>query len=158
MRQKYTKYQIALELIGLFMIIGMIVLLILRWGQLPEKIPGHFDLTGAIDRWGNKSEIIIIPIISIALYLFASVSSIFPNKMNVPIKITEENKDRVYRCLKTFVLLLKIEGIGILTYILYIVTSLKPLPSNFLPISLMIMAGTLIIFIAYTMQIAKKKG
>ena len=30
---------------------------------LPDKIPMHYDLNGNIDRWGNKTESLIFPIV-----------------------------------------------------------------------------------------------
>ena len=33
------------------------------WNQLPEKVPMHWNLEGEIDRYGNKIELILIPIL-----------------------------------------------------------------------------------------------
>lgn len=33
------------------------------WNSLPEKIPMHFNYKGEIDRWGEKAEIILIPLL-----------------------------------------------------------------------------------------------
>ncbi|WP_318310687.1 SdpI family protein [Flagellimonas crocea] len=47
-------------------IIGIVLLPFLYlayiWDQLPEKVPLHYNIKGEIDRYGDKSELILIPI------------------------------------------------------------------------------------------------
>lgn len=31
------------------------------WNKLPEKVPVHWNIKGEIDRWGDKTELLIIP-------------------------------------------------------------------------------------------------
>ncbi|MDD3723407.1 MAG: SdpI family protein [Lutibacter sp.] len=55
------------------------------WNQLPEKIPMHWNNKGEIDRYGDKIELIIIPILlPLLMYLiFLVVPKIDPkNKLN----------------------------------------------------------------------------
>ena len=33
------------------------------WGELPEKVPMHWNIKGEIDRFGDKSELLLIPIL-----------------------------------------------------------------------------------------------
>jgi len=33
------------------------------WKDLPDQVPLHWNLNGEIDRWGNKSELIFIPLL-----------------------------------------------------------------------------------------------
>ncbi|MBP3339984.1 MAG: SdpI family protein [Lachnospiraceae bacterium] len=46
----------------------MITLFLVRY--LPDKIPGHYDAMGNIDRWGSKYEILIMPIVIIFMTAF----------------------------------------------------------------------------------------
>ena len=55
------------------------------WNDLPNKVPIHWNLKGEIDRYGDKSELIIIPILlPLLTYLvFLVVPKIDPkNKLN----------------------------------------------------------------------------
>jgi len=55
------------------------------WNQLPEKVPMHWNIKGEIDRYGEKMELIIIPIIlPLLIYIiFIVVPKIDPkNKLN----------------------------------------------------------------------------
>ena len=36
---------------------------------MPEKVPMHYDLSGNIDRWGSKYELLIIPVIILVIML-----------------------------------------------------------------------------------------
>ncbi|MEQ9099753.1 MAG: DUF1648 domain-containing protein [Imperialibacter sp.] len=39
------------------------------YGELPERIPVHFNLAGEADRWGGKGHLFVLPGIGIGLYL-----------------------------------------------------------------------------------------
>lgn len=55
------------------------------WNQLPEKVPTHWNINGEIDRYGEKIELIIIPILlPLLMYIiFLVVPKIDPkNKLN----------------------------------------------------------------------------
>ena len=55
------------------------------WNDLPNKVPMHWNIKGEIDRYGDKSELIIIPILlPLLVYLiFLVVPKIDPkNKLN----------------------------------------------------------------------------
>ncbi|MEW5674790.1 SdpI family protein [Flavobacterium enshiense] len=40
------------------------------WSSLPQKVPMHWNASGEIDRWGDKTETIIIPILTVGLSYF----------------------------------------------------------------------------------------
>lgn len=55
------------------------------WNQLPEKVPMHWNINGEIDRYGEKIELIIIPILLplLVYIIFLVVPKIDPkNKLN----------------------------------------------------------------------------
>lgn len=55
------------------------------WNELPSKVPVHWNIKGEIDRYGDKSELIIIPfLLPLLMYLiFLIVPKIDPkNKLN----------------------------------------------------------------------------
>ena len=55
------------------------------WNDLPNKVPLHWNIKGEIDRYGEKSELIIIPILLPLLiyFIFLVVPKIDPkNKLN----------------------------------------------------------------------------
>ena len=69
-----------LPLIGIVLL--PFVYLAYIWNQLPAQVPMHYNIEGEIDRYGNKSELILIPIMtSLLIYLiFLAVPYIDPKK------------------------------------------------------------------------------
>lgn len=51
------------------------------WNQLPSEVPLHWNLKGEINRWGHKSELIVIVLLSAFTYgLMAILPAIDPKK------------------------------------------------------------------------------
>ena len=76
-------------------VIPLLYLLVI-WKSLPEKIAMHFDLQGHPDRYGNKTELLVmtgvLALVSIGLFfLLSNIYKIDPKKYAV------ENKDRLTR-------------------------------------------------------------
>ena len=55
----------TLSLIVIIISFGMIAI---HWNDLPEQVPMHFDLEGTANRYGSKSELFILPIMSLGLW------------------------------------------------------------------------------------------
>ena len=67
-----TLPQKMIEGVCAVVLLGMILGPILFWGCLPEQIPGHYNGAGEIDRWGDKWELLLLPVFGTILYLFLS--------------------------------------------------------------------------------------
>jgi len=52
------------------------------WQSLPEKVPVHWNLEGEVDRWGGKTELILIPfLLPLLIYIiFTLVPKVDPKK------------------------------------------------------------------------------
>jgi uncharacterized membrane protein len=156
MKLKYTKLQIGLELTALLLVVSFILFVSVQWDQLPQRIPGHFNAMGEVDRWGNKREFLMLPIIGALLYLFMTVISFFPQTWNVPVKVTERNKAAVYQCVKSTLILIKIELLAVLFYITAYIANAQALPIAFLPVMLTIVVGTTLFSIIWMYRAGKK--
>jgi uncharacterized membrane protein len=155
MKIKYTKFQVILEIIGAMIIAAFFIFLITNWSYIPEKIPGHFNASGEITRWGNKSEILFAPIVGVIIYIGITVLTFFPEIWNVPTSKRKENQQAVYRTIKTMILLLKIEMISVYFYITYFSAKAQALPKAFLPINLLVIFSSLIYFTFRSIYISK---
>lgn len=156
MKMKYSKFQLILEIIGAMILTALFIYIVKNWGDIPGKIPGHYNALGVVDRWGNKNEILILPIIGGIIYLGLTIVTFFPEIWNVPATQTEENKKAVYRCVKTMVIALKVEMIGVFFYITFYSANSWGLPIMFLPINFVIIFGTLIYFTVRSFHLSKK--
>lgn len=157
MKQKYTKFQIALEIIGLLLLAGLVVFICLRWGSLPDKIPGHYNAAGEINRWGDKSEILAMLIIVGVLYLLLTVVTFFPQAWNIPVKVTEANKAAVYGSIKSMLILLKVIFAAAFFYITYTMINLTPMSVYMLPAILLLLSGVIGFSLHKAVKIAKTR-
>ncbi|AXI00877.1 DUF1648 domain-containing protein [Sporosarcina sp. PTS2304] len=70
--------------------------LALHWNQMPDQIPAHFGLDGEVDRYGSKAELLLLPLIGIALWIGLSVLEKYPHTFNY-INLRADNIDVQYR-------------------------------------------------------------
>ena len=147
MKIKRSKYDIIVNIVCLILLIGIIAFLVLAWKGIPDKIPGHYNFAGDIDRWGNKGELLFLPILSWILYLGMTVVEHFPQIWNTGVTVTEENKERVYRILKDMFSTVKLIVVAVLSYLT--INSALMIGGTIwsLPILLILMFGTIIFFV-----------
>ena len=91
-----TNLEKVLELLSGMGVLFNLVLVIIAWGTVPDRIPTHFDPSGLPDSWGGKESLILLPMAVIFLYSLLTVVSRFPHTFNYPWKITEENAKAQY--------------------------------------------------------------
>jgi len=80
-----------LDLVGFLGLIVMIGMTFYYVGDLPEKIPTHYNFKGEPDAWGSRSAIWTMPTIGGILFIFLYFINKFPQQFNFPMKITEDN-------------------------------------------------------------------
>lgn len=153
MKIKNSKYDVAINMLCLIMIIGMVIYLILNWTNIPEKVPMHHNFSGKVDRFGNKSEIIILPIITVIMFSFISVLEHFPQLWNTGVKVTDKNKEYVYRILKSMITTIKLIVVCVFTYLTVQTTLAIELPSMFLPAFILILFGDMLFWILKLVKI-----
>lgn len=153
MKLKNNKIDWIIEIMCLTLLIGLTAYLIFHWGSIPDKIPAHYDWEGNIDRWGNKSDLIFLPMMSWFLYLLITGLQQVPLVWNTGVKITEENEERVYRTLKYMLETLKLIMVADLTYITVHSLMGKSLSGWFTMIVLVAVFGDLIFWIVRLYQV-----
>jgi uncharacterized membrane protein len=144
---KTTLYHKVIFILSVCIIVGTFLYLFIVWSQLPDKVPGHFNGAGEIDRWGSKYELIAIPIISLFMFLGISLMEKYPSVWNTGVTVTEENKERVYREVKNMIVTLKLLIPLTFTFITVYASLAKPLPSWYLPVDLTLIFGSMIYFL-----------
>jgi len=98
---------VAEMVVSLLCLVGVVVYLILAWGNIPDRIPGHYNALGEVDHWSSKTSLIMLPIISWMLFGFITLVERYPQIWNTGITLTEANRDEVYRLLKSMIALVK---------------------------------------------------
>jgi uncharacterized membrane protein len=142
-RMKNTKYDVLMNGICIILLFGVVLYLIYDWSNIPDKIPVHYNFAGEIDKWSNKSELWVCPVLSVLLFLVLTVLEAFPQLWNTGVQITVENQERVYRILKTILVNLKGVTVVVFTFLTVHSALIRPLPVWFLPIFLVLLFGSL---------------
>ena len=147
MKLRRTWYDIFVNVICIGLLVGIFLYLYLSWNTIPDKIPGHYNAAGVMDRWGNKSELLFTPITVLVMYIGITLVESFPQIWNTGIQITEANRERVYRILKNLIGTVKTIVVVMFIFITLNQSLSKPFPQWFLPVFLILMFGTILLFI-----------
>ena len=86
----------TIEIIGFFAIAFLFIISAFYYSHLPDTIPIHFNLKGETDGFGSKNTIWALPFISLGCFILIKFLNKRPHLLNVPAKITEENKEYQY--------------------------------------------------------------
>ncbi|NWJ47437.1 MAG: DUF1648 domain-containing protein [Chloroflexi bacterium] len=148
----YSTGEKILEATGLVLVGLAIGFTINSWGSLPERVPTHFNVLGQPDSYGEKGTFIIVPVILTILYLSLIGVSRIPHYFNYPWNITPQNAEGQYRLARQMLLLLRVEIAIVFFYIHWQGLEVSFGRSSglgvwFLPIFLVLVFGTLIIYI-----------
>jgi len=118
MPMRRSKYDVVINLFCLLLLTGVVIYLEANWNNIPDKIPGHYNAMGEVDRWGNKGELVVLPIIGWIMYIGITVLEHFPQVWNTGVTITEDNKTRIYRILKNMIGTTKLLVVGVFVFLL----------------------------------------
>ncbi len=143
MKVKNRVSDYVIDIICWLLVIGIPVYLLIMWQQIPDSIPMHYDAMGNVDRWGSKGELLVLPIMTFIMCLFISIIERFPQIWNTGVKITEENKERVYRVLKNMLKITKLIVIADFSFMTVNSLMAKDLPVWFGPVFLVLVFGNL---------------
>lgn len=123
-----TLSQKILEGICFAVLAGMFLGLLVFWGRIPDQIPGHYNGAGKIDRWGSKLELLILPVVSVFLYLFISACCAL---LWAPIR-----KGELPLSAYTWLTGTKLVVLGTFAVIEWCAAAVRPMVSWLLPVSL----------------------
>jgi uncharacterized membrane protein len=148
----YSIYEVIIELISIIAIFINVYLLLKYYKVLPNVIPTHFSGTGLPDGYGSKSSILILAGINFIMYIVLTILSRFPRVYNYIKPITKENAEYQYKCARQLIIIIKAEFVVIFTYIGWrsikvALEKVSGLGTGFLPVILVVIFGTLAIYI-----------
>ena len=156
-KMPYTFSQRLLESFGIILVIFYIAYCAVIYPDLPEQIPSHFNFVGEIDAYSSKGSFLFVTAISVVLYLLVSISQLFPSIWNVPKKKNASAEDitRNYSYALSLLLWIKVQMLLIFWIISYYTANGSNLPIIFLPLSMIILFGTVGY---YTYQMCRKRA
>ncbi|MDR1615574.1 MAG: DUF1648 domain-containing protein [Syntrophomonadaceae bacterium] len=144
---KNGKLDVGINAICLILLLGVIIYLAISWNNVPDQVPGHYNAAGEVDRWGSKAGLTVMTAIAWIMYFGMTAVELFPKIWNTGVAVTEENKERVYRILKSMLGASKLSVVATFAYLTINSALSRELPVWFLPAFLFIMIGPIILFI-----------
>jgi uncharacterized membrane protein len=150
--QTLTKTDKIIEFSCLLMLLTIWGLVINRYPNLPELIPMHYNLEGKVDRFGGRTTIFALPILTTVLYIGLTLFHLFPKQIKYPASIAIANKQLLFIIAMRMIRYLKLIIVVLFGYILYIDIQYSNgiatgLGVWFLPITIVVMCLPTIYFI-----------
>lgn len=149
---KIPKSSFAKFLDGLTVMIflAVVIYLITQYSTLPDRVPGHYDGEGNVDRWGSKMELWILPIVGAVLWIPMTILERYPHMFNY-LNLKEDNIEAQYRNGQLMVNVLKNQSVLLFSYLLYQSIQVangaaEGLGVLFMPVFLAVIFGSIIIF------------
>ncbi|OCA92307.1 DUF1648 domain-containing protein [Pseudobacillus wudalianchiensis] len=160
-KESKTTFEKVSTVVSLLLIIANVIYLFGQWQTLPDQVPIHFNAKGEADGWGNKRMVWFLPAITLILWGGMTILERMPHVYNIP-NLTEENKDQQFMNTRLMLNIVKVE---IITFLVY--TSWQSVQWSHgkeaglgyfeLPIFLIIMLGTIGVFLYQNNKISKNK-
>lgn len=159
---KLSLFDQIVEILSVVALLTLMIIPIIYFGQLPDRIPSHFDFSGNPDSYLGKGSIWILPIVGLVLYIGLTILNRFPHKFNYPAKITPENAEKLYGVTTQMMRVLKVVILGLFNYMTYQVINValnhaEGLGGYFVWVYLVFILGVIGVYI-YKMNSLKKKA
>ena len=141
------------EVLALLALVVLLGLVLLFWRELGPLVPTHYGIDGRPDHYGPKASLVRLPAITLLLYGLLTVASFFPQAFNYPVPVTDENRGRLQLIATALLAWVKAEITWLFAYLAWsTVRAGLGVPGSlgwaFLPLTLALMTGTLVIGIA----------
>jgi len=85
-----------IETVGWLAVLGIWILTLISYTELPDSIPTHYNGFGEVDGFGGKGTFLALPIISTILFIGLTIINKFPHVFNYPSTIMKENALQQY--------------------------------------------------------------
>jgi hypothetical protein len=145
------KWLEEIALLGLGLNTAITVLALFGSEHIPERVPIHFDATGHPDTWGSPAMILLLPAITIIVYLLLTVVTKYPGAFNYPVRVTVFNRQRLQNVAQDLIAWLKAEIVSLLTWIQWVTIALARNPMKHMPV--MTTAAFVVVFATVTFYV-----
>ncbi|MEN6593388.1 MAG: DUF1648 domain-containing protein [Clostridiaceae bacterium] len=154
MKPKKSAWSWMTETLSLVLVIGTVVYLIVMWRSIPDTIPAHYNAAGEVNRWGDKSELIFLPIIGGMLYFLITLVQQYPQAWNTGVAVTEQNRERVYRILGNLIGTTKLMMLLVFSSLTVLSSLGLALPIWYMAVFLVLLFGAISFFLV---QLSKER-
>lgn len=135
-----------MEILAAVLLGATVALVAWAWPEIPERIPRHYNFRGEVDAWGGKSLLLTLVAVSAGIFVLASLTPRYPKLVNMPLAITEENRERLLKLSLEMVLLLKVNLMATFFWIIQSIVRQVPMGAWFLPVSMTLTFGIVVVY------------
>jgi hypothetical protein len=154
--------KILREILAVLGLLSTIFAVVFNYRELPQRIPTHFGLSGAVDGWGDKSSLWML--VGIACFLYAVLSLVRflpPGAMNMP--VAPEQRAAALPMTLEMIAWVKAETTCLFAYIVGSSVAVvegrsQGLGAWFLPITLVTIIGTGLFYTLRMMRLDQPSG
>ncbi len=139
-----TKFGMAIQVLCILCLVGTTLFILICWNKIPKEIPSHYNMAGEADAMSGKGFLFFPLIMNWLMFLGISVLEQFPQAWNTGVKITRQNRERVYRILYHMIVCLKLSVVLIFSFLT--VWHGAYLPFWFFPVSMAAVFGPMVFF------------
>ena len=118
----------VMNIIGALALLGSTLFVIIMWSQIPDQIPTHHNFAGEADGYGGKGSLIFMMVLAWFMFILITVLMRFPNTWNMPVKVTAENKARLYSITRAMLEVIKMLASLLFTVMLINAAIATPMP------------------------------
>lgn len=105
-----------------------------------------------VDKITDKNSLIVLLVVGWIMFIGLSIVEKFPQIWNTGIQVTEKNKEKVYRILKNMIGTMKLLIALAFSYLTLHSTTVENLSPLFLPVFLILIFGSIILFLFQLMK------
>lgn len=140
----------VLESVAILALVAMFATTAMRWNELPERYPVHFNASGMPDRWSTKNGSLGLPVIATGLYALLTLISAKARRFNVP-RGVNQNAPEVRAELQQFITAVKTVMVVMFAYtqwrsLAVAARQADGLGSAFLPVFLVMTFGVAVFY------------
>lgn len=118
LKLKNTVIEKIFNIVSLLILLSHFLYLIVNWGNIANRIPAHFNLSGEINRWSDKTELLLLPILGLIFWMVLTILEKYPHLYNYDdSKLSIENAKSYYINSRMCINLLKNEVVIIFSLI-----------------------------------------
>lgn len=150
-----TRYHKTIKWLCIGIQAGVVLYLLSIWKSLPDSVPMHYNAIGEADSYGGKWTVWITPAGMLLMYQFLALVERHPDWWNTAVTITRGNCEKVYGMLKNMIVSVKLIVMLIFGYLSICVGFGEKLGGWFLPVSLILTFGCIIIFSVLLVKVSK---
>jgi hypothetical protein len=94
-----------------------VVVLLLNYSGIPGTVAVHFEIDGTPDSFAGRWAAWIPIAIAIAIAVGLTLLRIHPEKLNIPIKISDENREDAFAMVQLLLSIINLEVVALFSFI-----------------------------------------